>query len=719
MDDMSRELGEVFSEQNVEDDLGSEDEVQKRLDDIAEGDKNALLLKAYQYLTKRTYPSVCRRHEKKSIRRKASRLLLKGDKIYYKTNGKILRYIVDCDERLRIYNSCHVTDYRHYGAKKTLSLITCHYIWPGVTKDVRNWVDNCENCPVGIVIRKPNPTLPQPKLQHVVASSPWQHLSLDFLGPVNPSSRQGNCYILTILDYFSKYAQAVPLNSKDAYTAASALHKVFMKFGIPKAISSDIGKKFNNDFDAEMKKLLHIDYPITALYHPKGDGHIGQFRQTLQGCIVKCVADMLDSWEDYLDPCIYNYNTLKHESAQFTPFEMHFGRTSVIPADQLTDFNTEPEFENSSMLLEDTSPNNKHVRHKHRVGTMVLKKDLANKIRCGGRLTYMWQGPFRVTHSYGRDLYGLESVKDPNYVVNRVKGIHLKAYHLPFHRFFENTSVAFTITNKKPDAVPFLKQEKDSADYDGRVNGMLIQGKAKTYPISYSREDPTPVIKIERTDSSYLPQITIEAPESAECMPSAIVVKGRNISPLEEVVEKATIEIHSTKDLDAPDGRGIELQWDVMNIVNEENLAAQDKIEPMDEEDENALVEKAVQYLLDKSYPESCSRQDKRSVRRKAQRLVTSEGQIYYKKRNGSYVRYIMDPEERAQILSSCHVNGTTHMGIKRTLAHVTEQFIWHGVSNDVHVWVESCQNCPRRGKRRKVNPTTSKHQVNKKPLDF
>ena len=40
-----------------------------------------------------------------------------------------------------------------------------------------------------------------------------------------------------------------------------------------------------------------------------------------------------DSWEDYLDTSIFAYNTSKHESSKYTPFEVMFGRVAVIPID--------------------------------------------------------------------------------------------------------------------------------------------------------------------------------------------------------------------------------------------------------------------------------------------------------------------------------------------------------------------------------------------------
>ena len=51
-------------------------------------------------------------------------------------------------------------------------------------------------------------------------------LAIDFIGPIHPTSSQGNRYILTVSDYFSKWAEAIPFPSKHAFVTANALFKV-------------------------------------------------------------------------------------------------------------------------------------------------------------------------------------------------------------------------------------------------------------------------------------------------------------------------------------------------------------------------------------------------------------------------------------------------------------------------------------------------------------
>ena len=49
-------------------------------------------------------------------------------------------------------------------------------------------------------------------------------------------------------------------------------------------------------------------------------------------------------------------------------------------------------------------------------------------------------------------------------------------------------------------------------------------------------------------------------------------------------------------------------------------------------------------------------------------------------------VRFILDKNERVRLLKGCHKGLTSgHLGTKRTLARVTERFMWPGVGKDVN----------------------------------
>ena len=71
-----------------------------------------------------------------------------------------------------------------------------------------------------------------PELHPVPVHSPWHHVGIDFIGPIHPTSRSGNRFILTLSDYFTKWVEAIPLPSKHAIGVAKSLHQVYIAWSL-------------------------------------------------------------------------------------------------------------------------------------------------------------------------------------------------------------------------------------------------------------------------------------------------------------------------------------------------------------------------------------------------------------------------------------------------------------------------------------------------------
>ena len=69
----------------------------------------------------------------------------------------------------------------------------------------------------------------------------------------------------------------------------------------------------------------------TTAYHPSGDGQVERQNRTLQDMLSNYVSNRVDDWDLWLDPVLFAYNTSKHESTGFTPYELVFGKLPRIP----------------------------------------------------------------------------------------------------------------------------------------------------------------------------------------------------------------------------------------------------------------------------------------------------------------------------------------------------------------------------------------------------
>ena len=66
------------------------------------------------------------------------------------------------------------------------------------------------------------------------------------MGPLTETPN-GNKYIFTATDYFTKWVEAFPIKSKKASEVAKCFEKVFARHGAVNAILTDQGREFLNE----------------------------------------------------------------------------------------------------------------------------------------------------------------------------------------------------------------------------------------------------------------------------------------------------------------------------------------------------------------------------------------------------------------------------------------------------------------------------------------
>lgn len=117
----------------------------------------------------------------------------------------------------------------HPGIKRTIQRLRQSFYWYNMTDYVTTFVGACEKCALSKKANKVNKSL----MQQYCAGSPMDRIQLDILGPF-PISKQGNKYILVLVDQFSKWTECYPLPDQTAESIASVLVKDFIAhFGVP------------------------------------------------------------------------------------------------------------------------------------------------------------------------------------------------------------------------------------------------------------------------------------------------------------------------------------------------------------------------------------------------------------------------------------------------------------------------------------------------------
>jgi hypothetical protein len=106
-----------------------------------------------------------------------------------------------------ILNDCHLGSYggHIYGMATTQKILHASYFWLSNFKDC---IEAVKKCPLCQVFHKKERTHP-PLLHFVVSIIPFEKWGIDFM-QCNPTSVGGHDYIIVAIDYFTKWAKAMP-----------------------------------------------------------------------------------------------------------------------------------------------------------------------------------------------------------------------------------------------------------------------------------------------------------------------------------------------------------------------------------------------------------------------------------------------------------------------------------------------------------------------------
>ncbi|ROT64664.1 putative uncharacterized protein K02A2.6-like [Penaeus vannamei] len=110
----------------------------------------------------------------------------------------------------------------HLATGKTKDRVMEKFFWPGITKDIERYCKSCDVC------------------QRTVDKA------VDIVGPIEPRSSDGSRYILTVVDFATRYPEAVALQNIDTASVAEALVNIFSRVGIPREVLSDRGTQFTS-----------------------------------------------------------------------------------------------------------------------------------------------------------------------------------------------------------------------------------------------------------------------------------------------------------------------------------------------------------------------------------------------------------------------------------------------------------------------------------------
>lgn len=222
-------------------------------------------------------------------------------------------------EQQELIKRYHEGKSSHRGIQETYKQLQRNYHWPNMLLTIQRFINQCDLCLKAKYERHP---LKPPLALTETPVKPFQHLFMDLYST-------GGATFLTIIDNFSKFAQAMPLNASSSVHIAEALLQVFSVFGLPLKITTDSDTKFDNDVIKEICASHDIHIHFTTPYNPNSNSPIERFHSTIAEIIrIQRMINKDDPIQLLMKYAIIAYNNAIHSTTGYTPRELLFGHTA-------------------------------------------------------------------------------------------------------------------------------------------------------------------------------------------------------------------------------------------------------------------------------------------------------------------------------------------------------------------------------------------------------
>ena len=334
----------------------------------------------------------------------------------------------------------------HLGVKKTLDRIQSSFYWTGIRNDVKRFCRSCDVCQRTMDRGKARRV---PLQQMPVIETPFKRVAVDLIGPIHPPSKEGHRYVFTLVDYATRYPEAIALKSITTEAVAEALVTIYSRVGLPEEVLSDMGTQFTSECMQEVERLLSVKHISTSPYHPQCNGLTEKFNGTLKKMLKRMCIEQPNEWHRYINPLLFAYRQVPQETTGFEPFELLFGRSIRGPIQILRELWSNDQADSVAMnsyryvldLKERMEQTLKLVKEETERAQLRYKKNYDRKTKQrsfeigdwvlvllptdANKLLMQWKGPFMIDNKIGSNNYSLK-------VGSKFKTFHinlLKKYH--------------------------------------------------------------------------------------------------------------------------------------------------------------------------------------------------------------------------------------------------------------------------------------------------
>jgi len=180
------------------------------------------------------------------VRFQATKYVLLGDELYYRTIDGVLLKCLSDDEAKSLMGEIHEgVCGAHQSAFKMKWMIRRNwYYWPTILEDCFKYFKGCQGCQKFGNIQR----APASAMNPIIKPWPFRGWAIDLIGQIYPPSSKGHKFILVATNYFTKWVEAIPLKKvKSANMVDFVKEHIVYRFGIPQTITTDQGTMLNRE----------------------------------------------------------------------------------------------------------------------------------------------------------------------------------------------------------------------------------------------------------------------------------------------------------------------------------------------------------------------------------------------------------------------------------------------------------------------------------------
>jgi transposase InsO family protein len=341
----------------------------------------------------------------------------------YKKIGNDMRLVVPRNARWQICRSYH-DELGHLGFSKTVDKIQSQFWFPKLRRFVKKYVGACIDC----AYNKDNAAKTKSGKLYPIekVSRPFHTLHIDHLGPF-VRSRDGNSYVLTIVDGFTKYVFVKAVKDTKTKSTIKILDNIFQDFYLPYRIISDRGTSFTSSAFEKFCKERSIKHVLNAVACPRSNGQAERFNQTILNSLsAQNFGKDERDWDKCLQKVQWGINNTVNATTQKTATEAMFGTRSrdemsnklnlyQNPSDHTTIQDVHTKINENIKRAQDKQKQKHDAQHapahKYLLGDLVkIKRNSYNNDGASTKLMSKFIGPYKIIEVLGNDRYRIADV---------------------------------------------------------------------------------------------------------------------------------------------------------------------------------------------------------------------------------------------------------------------------------------------------------------------